>query len=115
MAAVAAPEAAKPLADAQAVKLFEKLGNEHGVDPKVTKWLTAPDGFNAKSLDDLLYACNEDGIDQLIIAADPENQMLATSRLRQAYRSLKRARDAEELTTRAGHDSIGMDDRLSPG
>ena len=113
MAAVAAPEAAKSLADAQAVKLFEKLGDEHGVDPKVTRWLTAPDGFNAKSLDDLLYACNEDGIDQLIIAADPENQMLATSRLRQAYRSLKRARDAEELTTRAGHDSIGMDDLLA--
>ena len=86
---MAAPEAAKSLADAQAVKLFEKLGDEHGVDPKVTKWLTAPDGFNAKSLDDLLYACSEDGIDQLIVAADPENQLLATSRLRQAYCSLK--------------------------
>ena len=45
---MAAPEAAKPLADAQAVKLFEKLGSENGVDPKVTAWLTAPDGFNAK-------------------------------------------------------------------
>jgi hypothetical protein len=89
---MAAPEAAKPLADAQAVKLFEKLGSENGVDPKVTAWLTAPDGFNAKSLDDLLYACNEDGIENLIVAADPDNHLLATSRLRQAWRTLKRAR-----------------------
>ena len=89
---MAAPEAAKPLADPEAVKLFEKLGDEHGVDPKVTKWLTAPDGFNAKSLDDLLYACNEDGIDNLIDAADPKNKLLSGSRLRQAWRSLKRAR-----------------------
>ena len=110
---MAAPEAAKPLADAQAVKLSEKLGDEHGVDPKVTKWLTAPVGFNAKSLDDLLCACNEDGIENLIVAADPENQLLAGSRLRQAWRSLKRARDAEEMVTGAGHDSIDMDDLLA--
>ena len=110
---MAAPEAAKPLADAQAVKLFEKLGSENGVDPKVTAWLTAPDGFNAKSLDDLLYACNEDGIENLIVAADPDNHLLATSRLRQAWRTLKRARDAEEMVTRAGHDSMDMDDLLA--
>ena len=110
---MAAPEAAKPLADAQAVKLFEKLGSENGVDPNVTAWLTAPDGFNANSLDDLLYACNEDGIENLIVAADPDNHLLATSRLRQAWRTLKRARDAEEMVTRAGHDSMDMDDLLA--
>ena len=107
------PGEAKPLADANAVKLFEELGQVHGVDPITTTWLTAPDGFNAKSLDDLLYACNEDGVGDLIVAANPDNPLLAESRLRQAWRALKRARDTEEKTTRAGHDSVDMDELLT--
>ena len=48
-----------------------------GVGPKVTSWLTSPDGLAAKTLDDLLYACNEDGIDNLIDAAKTTNKLLA--------------------------------------
>lgn len=67
----------------------------------------------AKTLDDLLYACNEDGIDNFIDAAKPTNKLLSVSRLRQAWRSLKRARDSEDAIKRPGHDTIDMDDLLA--
>ena len=74
--------------------------------------MTDPDGLAAKSLDDLLYACNEDGIDKLVEAAKPDNIILATSRLRQAWRSLKKARDEADVIKRAGQDTIDMDELL---
>ena len=79
------------MADQIVIELFQRLGAEFDIDPVVTSWLTSPDGLAARALDDLLYACNEDGIENHIVAADPENQLLAGSRLRQAWRSLKRA------------------------
>ena len=74
------------------IDLLKNLGDEFEIDPKVTSWLTSPDGLAAKSIDDLLHACIEDGVENLIDAAKPTNKLLAVSRLRQAYRSLKRAR-----------------------
>ena len=67
----------------------------------------------AKKLDDLLYACNEDGIDKLVEAAKPSNLPLSGSRLRQAWRSPKRARDEEDVIKRAGQDTMDMDDLLT--
>ena len=46
-------------------------------------------------------------------AAGPTNVFLATSRLRQAWRSLKRARDNDEVIIRSGHDTMDMDDLLA--
>ena len=74
------------------IDLCKNLGDEFEIDPKVTAWLTSPDGLAAKTLDDLLYACSEDNVESLIDAAKPTNKLLAVSRLRQAWRSLKRAR-----------------------
>ena len=59
------------MASPNAIQLFSELGAQFDLDPKVTAWLTAPDGLAAKRLDDLLYACNEDGIDKLVEAAKP--------------------------------------------
>ena len=91
---------------------FEKLGDEFEIGPKVTSWLTSPDGLAAKTLDDLLCACNGDGIDSLIDAAEPKNKLLAVSRLRQAWRSLKRARDSDGVIKRSGFDTNDLDDLL---
>ena len=66
-----------------------------------------------KKLDDLLYACNEDGIDKLIDAAKPTNKFFAGSRLRQAWGSLKRVRDSEDVIKRSGRDTVDMDDLLA--
>ena len=66
---------------------------EFDLDPTVTAWLTSPDGLAAKSFDDLLCACTEEGVENLVAAAKPGNVFLATSRLRQAWRSLKGACD----------------------
>jgi hypothetical protein len=101
------------MASPDAVQLFAELGSQFELDPKVTTWLTAPDGLAAKRLDDLLYACNEDGIDKLVEAAKPSNVILATSRLRQMWRSLKKARDEDDVIKRAGQDTIDMDDLLT--
>ena len=79
------------MAGPEAVKIFKRLAEQFELDPKVTSWLTAPDGLAAKNLDGLLYACNEDGIDRLVGLAKPSNLMLSTSRLRQAWRIGSRA------------------------
>jgi hypothetical protein len=101
------------MATPDASQLFSELGAQFDLDPKVTAWLTSPDGLAAKRLDDLLYACSEDGIDKLVEAAKPSNLLLSTSRLRQAWRSLKKARDEEDVIKRAGQDTIDMDDLLT--
>ena len=100
------------MANPEAVKIFKQLAEQFDIDQKVTSWLTAPNGLAAKNLDDLLYACNEDGIDKLVEAAKPTNIMLATSRLRQAWRSLKKARDEDDVIKRAGQDTMDMDELL---
>ena len=60
-----------------------------------------------------MYACNEDGIDKLVEAAKPTNVLLSGSRLRQAWRSLKRARDSGDVIKRAAQDTMDMDDLLA--
>ena len=101
------------MANPDAVKVFKELAEQFELDPAVTTWLTAANGPAAKNLDDLLYACNEDGIDKLAGAAKPPNFILSTSRLRQAWRSLKKARDEEDVIKRAGPDTMDMDDLLT--
>ena len=100
------------MANPDAVRVFKELAEQFELDPAVTSWLTAADGLAAKNLDDLLYACNEDGIDKLVGAAKPTNLMLSTSRLRQAWRSLRKARDEDDVIKRAGQDAMDMDDLL---
>ena len=77
------------MASETAINLFEELGVEFDLDPKVTEWLTSPKGLAAKSLEDFLCACTEEGVQSLVEAAGPANIFLATSRMRQAWRSLK--------------------------
>ena len=101
------------MADPVAKEIFAKLQAEHGLGETVTTWLTSPGGLGAKTLDDLLCSCTEDGVENLVKAAKPANLFLETSRLRQAWRALKRARDDEDVVKRAGHDSIDMDDLLA--
>ena len=98
------------MANPDAVRLFKELAEQFELDPAATTWLTAPNGLAAKNLDDLLYACNEGGIDKLVEAAKPSNLILSISRLRQAWRSLKKARDEEDVIKRAGQDTMDMDD-----
>ena len=101
------------MANPDAVRVFKDLAEQFELDPAVTSWLTAADGLAAKNLDDLLYACNGDGIDKLVGAAKPTNLILSTSRLRQAWRSLKKARDEDDVIKRAGQDTMDMDDLLT--
>ena len=101
------------MASAAAIDLFEKLRVEFDLDLKVTEWLTSPKGLAAKSLEDFLCACTEEGVQSLVEAAGPDNVFLATSRMRQAWRSLKRARDNDEAIIRPGNDTADMDDLLA--
>ena len=79
------------MANPDAVRLFKELGAQFDLDPTFAIWLTAPSGLAAKKLDDLLYACNEDGIDKLVEAAKPSDLILYISRLRQVWRLLKKS------------------------
>ena len=101
------------MASATAVDLFEKLRAELDLDPKVTEWLTSPKGLAARTLEDFLRACTEEGVQSLVEAAGPDNIFLATSRMRQAWHSLKRARDNDEVIIRSGNDTVDMDDLLA--
>ena len=101
------------MASETAIDLFEKLRVEFDLDPKVTEWLTSPKGLAAKSLEYFRCACAGEGVQSLVEAAGPANIFLATSRIRQAWRSLKRARDNDEVIIRPGNDAMDMDDLLA--
>ena len=89
------------MADAQ----FDKLQADFGLDDDVRKWLTASDGLGATCLDDFVFAAAvESDIGAMADAAQATNKLLMTSRLRQAWLSLKKAKEEQELLMKRGAD-----------
>ena len=102
------------MAQPPAFEQFQKLGAQFDLEPKVTEWLTSESGLGAKTLDDFLHAASSDlEVAALAQAAEPKNVMLATSRLRQAWQSLKRSRDDENVIRRSGMDATDLDELLA--
>ena len=102
------------MAAEQVKEAFDKLALEHGLEDKVRQWLTAEDGLGAKSLDDFLHAASSEvEAKALAEAAGPDNPLLATSRLRQAWRSVRKARDEDEVIKKRGQDESDLDQLLS--
>ena len=88
-----------------ATALFDQLQADFGLEQSVRDWLTAPTGLSATSLDDFLYAASSEAdLGAMATAAGATNKYLMTSRLRQAWLSLKRARDDAELIKKHGQD-----------
>ena len=100
-------------ATAEVIAAFEKLSNEFKWDPKIQKWLLAADGLGATSLDDFLHAfSSSDALGQVAEGAGVENKLLATSRVRQAWISLKKATEDAESLKRKGIEDVEMDNML---
>ena len=94
-------------------ELFEELATEFKLEPKLAEWLTAESGLAAKSLEDFAYAASsEDDVTRMVTAAKPDNPWLATSRLRQAWKSVKRSCDDEHVIRRSGMDTTDLDELL---
>eukprot|EP00972_Heterocapsa_arctica_P022209 3268077-Heterocapsa_arctica.AAC.1 len=61
-----------------------------GLEDKVRDWLIAPDGLNARTLDDFLRSsATQEEVAALATQAVPDNNILTTNRLRQAWLALK--------------------------
>ncbi|MGY8879022.1 MAG: hypothetical protein ACKVJ5_22375, partial [Pseudoalteromonas sp.] len=70
-------------------------------------------GLGARTLDDFLFSCHDSKeVKALAREADPDNETLAVSRLRQAWYALKRSRDAADEVKRVGEDTTDMDELL---
>jgi hypothetical protein len=94
-------------------ELFRELATEFKLEPKLAEWLTAESGLAAKSLEDFAYAASsEDDVTRMVTAAKPDNTWLATSRLRQAWKSVKRSCDDEHVIRRSGMDTTDLDELL---
>ena len=103
----------RAMANAETKKVFADVGAKFNLEDKVTTWLTSPEGLGAHTLDDFLYSCADDkDVRKLAQHAEPVNEQLAVSRLRQAWRSLKRSRDSAEDVKCVGLDTTDMDELL---
>ena len=90
--------AAQPTQNEVRDEAFDKLKEEFQLDDKVRAWLTSDTGLAARNLGDFLHAASSEAeVKALVDASGAENKLLATSRLRQAWVSLKRARDQDEV------------------
>ena len=103
------------MADEKVKKAFEELENKFGLDPLITKWILGEDGLGAKSVDDFLYAATKP--EELASVAelagvDTSKKLLMTSRVRQAWVSLKKATEESETLKRKSLDDVAMDEML---
>ena len=99
--------------DPGVLKAFTELGEKFNLEPKVVTWLTSDKGLGARTLDDFLFSCDDPkDVKKLAREAEPENEFMAVSRLRQAWHALKRSRDAAEDVKRVGLDTSDMDELL---
>jgi hypothetical protein len=106
--------AAGPLAPAPAMQAFQTMGEEFGIEAKMITWLTSPTGLGAMFLDDFLHsASTEQEVGKLAELAKPDNVILTTSRLRQAWRSLKRTRDDDDIIKKNGLEVADLDELLA--
>ena len=94
--------------------VFDEFARKYEIDDKTRKWLTSADGLQAKMLDDFLYAgATESDIGKIAEMAGAENKLLTSSRLRQAWTSLRKAEDDKERVKRRGLDDNDLDALLA--
>ena len=99
--------------DPATLKIFADLGKQFDLEDKVVSWLTSRTGLGARTLDDFVFSCdNAKEVKALAREASPENELMAVSRLRQAWHALKRSRDAADEVKRVGQDTSDMDKLL---
>ena len=80
--------------DAKVKQAFEELENKFGLDPLITKWILSDSGLGATSVEDFLFsATKQEDLASVAEAAGVEQgrRLLMTSRIRQAWTSLKKA------------------------
>ena len=101
------------MASSEVKAAFEEVEKKFQWDPKVTKWLLAPDGLGATSLNDFLFAATEaKELGTIADQAGCENKLLMTSRIRQAWTSLKTSSDDKEKLKRKNAEDVEMDSML---
>ena len=93
---------------------FDELQVKFGIDAKTRAWLTAEEGLNASSIMDFLHAAaSETDVQKMVEAAQADNVFLATSRLRQAWLSLRKAEEEVASIKRRGLDETDLDTLLA--
>ena len=93
---------------------FDELQSKFGIDDKTRAWLTAEEGLNASSVMDFLHAAaSETDVQKMVEAAQADNVFLATSRLRQAWLSLRKAEEEVASIKRRGLDETDLDTLLA--
>ena len=92
---------------------FAEIEQKFQWDVKITKWMVAEDGLGATSIDDFLYAISApEDINKIVTAASPANVLLMTSRVRQAWLSIKKSKEDSEGLKRKGLDDPEMEAML---
>ena len=101
---------------AMAVTPIQDMINKYGIGAEVGRWITASDGLNAAGLDDFIFCmASESEASSIVDAAGvpTERKIQQTSRVRQAWSALRKARaDAEKVKSR-GLDDTDLDSLLT--
>ena len=113
---IATPQAAmaRVTATAEQIReLFRKLADEYGWEKEVLDWCLKEEGLGARGIDDFEYAIsNEADVAALVQATGVANKFQQTSRVRQAWVALKKARSEAEAVEKRGLDEVDLDGLL---
>ena len=90
---------------------FEELAVQFGLEPSFAEWAVDPQGLGAASVNDFIFAADgEAGIGALVnTIPNVANKLLMTSRLRQTWRALRDATEAQEALKRKRVDDTDLD------
>ena len=94
---------------------FEELENKFSLDPLITKWILSDSGLGATTVDDFLFsATKQEDLASVAESAGVEQgkRLLMTSRIRQAWTSLKKAAEDADSLKRKSMDDVELDDLL---
>jgi hypothetical protein len=106
-------------ANAEVTQQFQDMGSKFGLDVKVVEWLLETAGLGAIALKDFLF-CVRDAAEiadltTVIMKAkqiDESEKWNVTSRIRQAWISLKEAQDQASVVRKRGVDQTDLDELL---
>ena len=98
---------------AEVKEAFEALGTKFKWDDKIVKWILAENGLAATSINDFIFAIDKhDDIVKIIDQANPDNKLLMTSRVKQAWTNLKQSAENAEGLKRKGLDDPELETLL---
>ena len=102
------------MAEAEVAEEFRKIGDKYGWEPSVVKWMIAAEGLAARSINDFIFSVSDEaGVSAIVEGITVNNRIQQVSRVRQAWRALRKAIEDAEVVKRQGELNTDLDKLLT--